>query len=117
LYLSFNLVDYFLGGFMNNRTRTLVTLAVFCLTAAAAFAQADILPAGMTTLANSILAVFTGAFVKTILIIMLAGCAVAYGFNKDNEKMKRNIITIAVAIGILVAASTIVEAVWEATAS
>jgi type IV secretory pathway VirB2 component (pilin) len=102
---------------MKNRTRILVTMAVFCLAAASAFAQTtDIMPSGMNTLANNIVDVFTGNFVKTILIIMLAGCAVAYGFNKDNEKVKRNIIAIAVAIAILAASSTIVGLIWDASA-
>ena len=77
----------------------------------------DLMPAGMTNLMDSVLAIFTGGFVKTILIICLCGCAVAYGFNKDNEKMKRNIIAIGIAIGILVAASQIVDMVWSAAGS
>jgi len=82
--------------------------------AAPLFAQADIMPAGMTSLMQSILAVFTGPFVQTILTICFCGCAVAYGFNKDNEKMKRNIIAIGVAIGILAGASFITGAIWDA---
>ena len=78
------------------------------------FAQ-DILPSGMTSLVDSILKIFTGGFVKTILIIFLAACAVAYGFNKDNEKMKRNILAIGVAIGIIVGAQWIVDAIWSAS--
>jgi type IV secretory pathway VirB2 component (pilin) len=74
----------------------------------------DLIPAKMSTLMNDILKVFTGSFVKTILIICLCGCAVAYGFNKDNEKMKRNIIAIAVALALVVTASAIVEVVWIA---
>jgi type IV secretory pathway VirB2 component (pilin) len=97
--------------------KKITALSVFITAAARAFAQSagtSILPAGMNTLASNILAIFTGGFVKTILIICLAGCAVAYGFNKDNEKMKRNIIAIAVAIGVVVASSAIVGAVWSA---
>jgi type IV secretory pathway VirB2 component (pilin) len=78
------------------------------------FAQA-VLPVGMSTLMTQILEVFTGTFVKTILIICLCGCAVAYGFNKDNEKMKRNLIAIAVAVAILICASGIVNAIWKAS--
>jgi type IV secretory pathway VirB2 component (pilin) len=76
---------------------------------------ADILPSGMTTLADNILEVFTGPFVKTILIIFLCATAVAYGFNKDNEKMKRNCIAIGVSIGLLIAAGEIVGAIWSAS--
>jgi len=56
--------------------------------------------------------VFTGPVIKTILIIMLAACAVAYGFNKDNEKIKRNILAIGVATAILMASTFIVGLVW-----
>jgi len=80
-------------------------------TATPAFA---IVPDGMTSLADSILSVFTGPLVRTILVIFLAACAVAYGFNKDNEKMKRNIIAIGIAIGVIVAAQFIVDAIWSA---
>jgi type IV secretory pathway VirB2 component (pilin) len=75
------------------------------------------MPAGMTSLVESIMGVFTGPFVKTILVICLCGCAVAYAFNKDNEKMKRNVIAIGIAIGILVGASFIVGAIWDAAQS
>jgi len=93
-------------------------LFLFLAAALPLFAKGgDIVPPGMTNLMNSILAVFTGGFVKAILIICLCGCAVAYGFNKDNEKMKRNIIAIGVAIGILVAASQIVDTIWDAAGS
>ena len=84
------------------------------LLVAAAVPAFAIVPAGMTSLADQILAVFTGPLVRTILVIFLAACAVAYGFNKDNEKMKRNIIAIGVAIGIIVAAQFIVDAIWTA---
>jgi len=88
---------------------------VLLLTAAAPlFAQGEIMPQGMTTLVENIMKIFTGNFVRVIMIICLAGCAVAYGFNKDNEKMKRNIIAIGIAIGIIVGAQTIVKAIWDA---
>jgi len=77
----------------------------------------NVVPQGMTNLMDNILSVFTGPFVKTILIVCLCGCAVAYGFNKDNEKMKRNIIAIGIAIAILVAASQIVDVIWDAAGS
>jgi hypothetical protein len=101
---------------MNKKSYWKIFLCALLLTAAAAplFAQTDIMPAGMVSLAESILKIFTGRLVQIILICCLAGCAVAYGFNKDNEKMKRNIVAIAVAIGILVASSTIVDAIWKA---
>lgn len=78
------------------------------------FAQGSIVPAGMSNLMDNILAVFTSGFVKAILIMCLCGCAVAYGFNKDNEKMKKNVIAIGIAVAILVAASQLVDMVWNA---
>jgi type IV secretory pathway VirB2 component (pilin) len=92
-------------------------LFLFLAAALPVFAQGkggDIMPAGMTNLMDSIVAIFTSGFVKAILIACLCGCAIAYGFNKDNEKMKRNIIAIGIAIAILVGASQIVDMVWNA---
>ena len=75
----------------------------------------DLLPSGMHSLMESVLEIFTGTFVKSILIACLCGCAVVYGFNKDNEKMKRNVIAIGVAVAILCTASFIVDKIWEAS--
>jgi type IV secretory pathway VirB2 component (pilin) len=94
--------------------KILFLLIFYALAALPAFAK-SVLPAGMSSLMDNILEVFTGPFVKTILIIFLCGTAVAYGFNKDNEKMKRNCIAIGVAIAILIGASSIVGAVWDAS--
>jgi type IV secretory pathway VirB2 component (pilin) len=96
----------------NSQVKPMFFLAL--LAAAAPLSAQDIIPAGMTSLMENILGVFTGPFVKTILVIILCGCAVAYAFNKDNEKMKRNVIAIGVAIGILAGASFIVGAIWDA---
>jgi type IV secretory pathway VirB2 component (pilin) len=92
-------------------TLTLVmTFIMMNVTTAPLFAQV----AKMESLAETIANFFKGPIVKTILIMCLCGTAIAYGFNKDNEKMKRNCIAIAVAIAILGAASFIVGEVWKA---
>jgi len=78
---------------------------------------ANLVPSGLESLGDSVMEVFTGGLVKTIMIVCLAGCAVAYGFNKDNEKMKRNIIAIGIAIAIIVGAQWIVGAIWSASMS
>jgi len=70
---------------------------------------------GLDNFARTIRDIFTGSFVRIILTICLAGCGIAYGFNKDNEKMKRNVIAIGIAIAIIAAASFIVDAVFEAS--
>jgi len=58
----------------NSRLKTAILLVLLFATSAPAFAQ-GIVPQGMTTLA-----VLTGGLVRTILVIFLAACAVAYGF-------------------------------------
>lgn len=58
--------------------------------------------------------IFAGTIVKVILVCCLAGCGVAYAFNKDNEKMKRNIIAIGIGIAIVTAAVNIVDAIMGA---
>jgi len=87
-------------------------LLLAALTPLSLFAQ-SIMPSGLTTLGDSVMEIFTGGLVKTILICCLAGCGIAYGFNKDNEKMKRNIIAIAIGIAIVVGAQTIVGVIWD----
>ena len=90
-----------------------ITAALYAAPALPLAAQ-DLLPSGMTNLMDSILEIFTGPFVRAILIICLCGCSVAYGFNKDNDKMKRNIIAIGIAVTILCTASFIVDKIWDA---
>jgi type IV secretory pathway VirB2 component (pilin) len=85
----------------------------FLIAAMPLFAQ--VVPQGLTNLGTQIKDVFTGDLVRIILVCCLAGCAVAYGFNKDNEKMKRNIIAIAIAIALVVGASAIVDVIWSAS--
>lgn len=78
---------------------------------------ADLVPAGLTNISDQIVLIFTGGLVRGILIACLAGCGVAYGFNKDNEKMKRNVIAIGIAIIIIICASGIVDAITSAAKS
>jgi type IV secretory pathway VirB2 component (pilin) len=100
---------------MRTHVKGLSIGALLLLKAAPVFAAgSDIMPSGLTSLAESIEQIFTGGFVKAILVIILSGCAVAYAFNKDNEKMKRNIIAIAVGAAILVVASSVLGKVMDA---
>ena len=101
---------------MKNSQVKIMFLMLLLAAAAPLFAQ-DIVPSGLNTLAGNIRDAFTSDIVKIILVCCLAGCGVAYGFNKDNEKMKRNIIAIAVAIAIVIGAQTIVDKVWAASGS
>ena len=68
----------------------------------------------MKTVADNILEYFTHPLVKVILAIFLCGSAIAYAFNKDNEKIKRNSIAIGIAAVILMLATGIVGLVWDA---
>jgi hypothetical protein len=78
-----------------------------------AFAQSTLLPQGLNDLPKQIYDVFKSDFIKFILICLLCGCAVTYAFNKDNEKIKKNIIAIGVAAAILMAAQFIVGKVMD----
>jgi type IV secretory pathway VirB2 component (pilin) len=89
-------------------------LLFYGLNALSLFAQ-DASITGMSTLAENIVEIMRGPFVRTILVMCLCGSAIAYGFNKDNEKIKRNCIAIAIAIGIVIGSTEIVNAIWNAS--
>jgi type IV secretory pathway VirB2 component (pilin) len=72
------------------------------------------MPAELQDLATKIQEVIRGPFVRTLLVIFLCASAITYAFNKDNEKVKRNCIAVGVAAGILVAAVTLVDAIFPA---
>jgi hypothetical protein len=57
----------------------------------------------------------TSDFIKVILACFLCGSAIAYAFNKDNEKIKRNALAIGIGAAILIGASSIVNMVWAAS--
>ncbi len=78
------------------------------------FADSDLLPSGLEKTGDQIQEIFTGSLVTIILVCCLAGCGIAYAFNKDNEKMKRNIIAIVVGIIIIGTASKIVPKIISA---
>ena len=99
---------------MNQKKQNLIALFFFLLLTVPLAAQGFGIDK-MDNLANTFLGIFTGPFVRTILILCLCGCAIAFGVNKDNEKMKRNCIAIGLALGILIAAEEIVKAIWTAS--
>jgi len=99
----------------NSQMKNLFLFLFFLLAAAAPlFSQSDLLPSGLQTTATSIQNIFTGPIVTVILVCCLAGCGIAYAFNKDNEKMKRNIIAIAIGIIIVGCAASIVQTIFNA---
>jgi type IV secretory pathway VirB2 component (pilin) len=98
-----------------NKSQLKILFFMLILAAAAPLFATDLVPAGLTNMTTEIIGIFTGGIVKAILICCLAGCAVAYAFNKDNEKMKRNIIAIGIAIVIIIGSTSIVEKIMEAS--
>jgi len=99
---------------MNKTRKRISNLIFFLFVSIPVFAQSA-LPGGMQTLAENILDIFTSPFVKVILAIFLCGSAIAYAFNKDNDKIKRNAIAIAISAGILVVATEVVDKIWAAS--
>ena len=85
------------------------------LAAAMPVFAADVLPSGLKTLAEGIRDIFLGDFVKIILVICFCGCAVAYAFNKDNEKIKRNALAVGIATAILGVAQFTVNKIFESS--
>lgn len=76
-------------------------------------AQSDLIPQGMMTFAESVRDVFTGDLVRTIFGCCFAGACIAYGYNKDNERMKGKLIALLIATGGLVLSQEIVDRIWN----
>jgi hypothetical protein len=76
------------------------------------FAQANDAIAQMDTAADTIIGLFTKPFVKVVLAICLCGSAIAFAFNKDNDRIKKNAVAIAISAVILMSATGIVGLVW-----
>jgi len=98
---------------MNKKIK--LVFAQFFAMALPLFAAGDIVPRGMTTLAESILGIFTGRLVQVILAICLCGSAVMFAYNKDNERIKKSAIAVGIAAMVLMGASGIVGAIWSAS--
>jgi len=84
------------------------------LTAAMPLFAQSIVPSGLESIGDQIQEAFTSPIITVILVGCLVGCGVAYAFNKDNEKMKRNVIAIAIGIIIIGTAQQIVTAIMDA---
>jgi len=75
---------------------------------------AGIVPSGLESVGNQVEEVFTSPLITVICAACLVGCGVAYAFNKDNEKMKRNVIAIGIGIIIIGTAKEVVSAIFKA---
>jgi type IV secretory pathway VirB2 component (pilin) len=84
------------------------------LAAAVPLFSQNIVPQGMITLTESLIEVFTGPIVTAILVLALIGTAIMYGVNKDNDRLKKGLIAVAISIGLIVGAQVIVGAIWRA---
>jgi hypothetical protein len=95
------------GGF-----RVLFLMFVLLAVSAPLYAQ-DIIPEGLTSIGESIQSAFTGDLAKIILGCCFAGSCIAYGYNKDNEKMKGKLIAVVVATGLLVITQQVMTKLWS----
>ena len=95
---------------MNKIIKRFSALSLFLFLSLKVFAQ-DVIPQLQST-ANTILEIFTSPLVKIVLAIFLCGSAIAYAFNKDNERIKRNAIAIGISAIIIMSATGIVGLVW-----
>ena len=87
--------------------------AVLLLASGVPVFAADIVPAGLTTLSQSVMDAFTGDVAKIIIGICFAGSCVAYAFNKDNDRMKGKIVAIVVATGLLALCQVVIDKVFQ----
>jgi type IV secretory pathway VirB2 component (pilin) len=97
-----------------NRGGLKVRVITLALLAASVPLYAQIVPAGLTSMADEIQEAFTGDLARVILGCCFAGSCIAYGYNKDNEKMKGKLLAVVIATGLLVLSQTIIKQVWEA---
>lgn len=93
--------------------KKIAAVVAYGFTALSVFA-ADLVPAGMNTLAKTILDFFTGPIMVSIFGIVLCGSAVAFAYNKDNEKIKKTCIALFISIGLMFGATQIIGAIFEA---
>jgi hypothetical protein len=89
-------------------------IALYLLSALPLFAQTGI-PGGMETLADAIMGVFKSRFITVILAIFFCGAAIAFAYNKDNDKVKRNCIAICISTFIIVCAQQIVDFIYSSS--
>lgn len=86
------------------------------LTTGTLYAQAnDLIPQGLQTTAENIQEIFTGDLAKIVMGCCFAGACIAYGYNKDNDRMKGKMVAVVVATGLLVLTQQIMDKLWTMT--
>lgn len=91
-------------------------LILLMMTAAAVSLHAqDLVPQGLQTMAEGVRDIFTGDLAKLILGCCFAGSCIAYGYNKDNEKMKGKILAVVIATGLLCITQQVMDKLWTIT--
>ena len=98
---------------MKNVNTKIIFVLLLLIAAAPLFAQ-ELVPAGMTTLAEDIMKIFKHPIVTIIFGIIFCSAAAAFAYNKDNEKLRAKIIPIIVAAGLIGGASFIMDKVMSA---
>ena len=105
----------FVRIFMKEKLRKVTVFLAFIFSPVALFAQSSVAMGKMEKLADTIYGYFDSNLVRIILAIFLAGSAIAFGFSKDNEKLKRSAVAIFISAAIILLSKEIVLAVWSAS--
>jgi len=70
-------------------TKKFFTFLFFALVLSLPLFAQDLQITQLESMAESIRRLFTGALVRTILIILFCATGIVFAYNKDNEKMKK----------------------------
>lgn len=72
----------------------------------------DLVPTELQSTAEQIQEIFTGDLAKIIMGCCFAGACIAYGYNKDNERMKGKMVAVVIATGLLLLTQQIMDRLW-----
>jgi hypothetical protein len=90
------------GGF-----RVLFITFVLLAVSVPIYAQ-DIVPQYLMDTGEQIYEIFFGRLAQIIMGCCFAGSCIAYGYNKDNEKMKGKLLAVVIACGLLAATQQVI---------
>ena len=66
----------------------------------------------LNSFAETIRDIMTSNLVRTILVIALIGCFIAFAVNKDSQRVKNSSIAIAISCAVIMSASMIIGLIW-----